>query len=95
VSCHLSVIPFEFFGIPSSWNCAFVEVFESVGSCPGFHSNFVGSLQVGDEFSLFRVLLILTEDEVANFEFSFYDFFCCGKRLFSVLALFLAKQLRF
>ena len=72
--CHLSVILFEFFGIPSSWICAFVEVFESVRSRPGFHSNSVGSLPVGGELSLFRVHLIPSEDEVTNFEFSFYDF---------------------
>jgi len=77
-----SVIPFEFFGIPSPWNCAFIEVFESVGSCPGFHSNFVGSLLLGGEFSLFRVFLIPSEDEVANFEFSFYDFFAVASGYF-------------
>jgi len=34
----------------------------------------VGSLPIGGEFSLFRVFLVSPEDEVANFEFSFYHF---------------------
>jgi len=50
-----------------------MKVFEFVGSRSDFHPNSVGSLQVGSEFSLFRVFLILPEDEVANFEFSFYN----------------------
>jgi len=56
--CHLSIILFEFFGIPSSRNCAFVEVFESISSCFGFHPDSVGSLAVGGEFSLLRVFLV-------------------------------------
>jgi len=79
---HLSVIPFEFFSIPSPRNCAFVKVFESVSSRPGFHSNTVGSLPIGVEFSLLRVLLIPSEDEVTNFEFSFYDPFAVSSGYF-------------
>jgi len=79
---HLSVIPFEFFGIPSPRNCAFVKVFESVSFRPSFHSNTVGSLPIGGDFSLLRVLLIPSEHEVANFEFSFYDPFAVASRYF-------------
>jgi len=70
---RLSVILFEFFGIPSSLNRALVEVFEFVRSRPGFLPNFVGSLPVDGEFALFRVILIPSKDEIANFEFSFYN----------------------
>jgi len=49
-----------------------VEIFESVCSRSGFHPDSVGSLPIGGEFSLFRVILVSSEDEVANFEFSFY-----------------------
>jgi len=51
-----------------------VEIFESVCSCSGLHLDYVGSLPIGSEFSLFRILLVSPEDEVANFEFSFYHF---------------------
>ena len=73
----------------------FVKVFEFVRSRPCFHSNSVGSLLVGGEFSLFRVLLILFEDEIANFEFSFYDLFVVASGFFFSLALFLAELLHF
>jgi len=72
--CHLSVILFEFLGIPSSWDDAFVEIFKSVCSHPSFHPDSVGSLPIGGEFSLFKVFLVPSEDEVANFEFSLYNF---------------------
>ena len=48
----LSVVFFEFFGIPCSWNDAFVEIFESICPRSGLHSDSVGSLPIGSEFSL-------------------------------------------
>ena len=70
----LSVVFFEFFGIPCSWNDAFVEIFESVCSRSGLHPDSIGSLPIGSEFSRFRILLVTLEDKVANFKFSFYHF---------------------
>jgi hypothetical protein len=52
-----------------------MEIFESVGSYFGFRSDSVGSLPVGSKFSLFKVLLVSLEDEVAYFEFSPYHLF--------------------
>ena len=51
-----------------------MEVLEFVHSRPGFYPDSVGFLPVGSEFSLFRVFLVPSEDEVADFEFSFYNF---------------------
>ena len=79
---HLIIILFEFFGIPSSRNCAFVEVFEAISSCSGFHPDSVGSHPVGGEFSLLRVFLFSPENEVAYFEFPLYDFFAVASGYF-------------
>ena len=78
----LSVVFSEFFGIPCSWNDAFAEIFEFVSSCPGLHPDSLGSLPIGGEFSLFRILLVTPEDEVANFEFSFHHFFAVTNSYF-------------
>jgi len=51
-----------------------VDIFEFVCCRSGFHPDSVGFLPIGDEFSLSRVLLVSLEDEVANFEFSLYNF---------------------
>jgi len=59
-----------------------MKVFESVGSRSDFHPNSVGSLLIGHKFSLFRVFLVPPEDEVANFEFSFYDFLVVASSYF-------------
>jgi len=59
-----------------------VEVLEPVRPRPGFHPNFVGSLPVGSEFSLLRVFLVPPENEVADFEFSFYNFLAMTSEYF-------------
>ena len=59
-----------------------MEIFESVGPCSCFDSDPVGSLQVGGEFPLFRVLLVSPEDEVAYFEFPLYDLFAVASVYF-------------
>jgi len=51
-----------------------VEILESVCSRSSFHPDSVGSLPIGGEFPFFRILLVSPEDEVADFEFSFYHF---------------------
>lgn len=70
---HLRVILFELFSVPSSWNFVSMKVFESVGSCPGFHADPEGVVPVGGEFPFFGVLLVSPEDEVAYFEFPLPD----------------------
>ena len=72
-----------------------MEVFEFVHSCPGVHPDYVGSLPVGGEFSFYKVFLVPSEDEVANFEFSIYNFLAMTSGYFFVLALFLVKLLHF
>jgi hypothetical protein len=76
----------EWHDFPLPFNCSFGErevrcielsIYVRVGSvipCPDFHPDFVGSVPVGGEFSLFRILLVSQEDEVAHFEFYLYDF---------------------
>jgi hypothetical protein len=64
-----------------------MEVFESVSSRPGFHSDLVGPVPVGGEFPFFSVLLISSENEIAHFEFSFSDFLTVASGYFFVLAL--------
>jgi len=75
----LGVVPFKFFGVPSSRKWAFCEVFEVVSPRPNFHCNFVGSLPVGNEFPYLIIILISSKDEVADFEFYFdYPFVVSG-----------------
>ena len=51
-----------------------MKVFESVSSHPGLHPDPEGAVPVGGKLPFFGVLLVLPEDEVAYFEFSFDDF---------------------
>jgi len=47
-----------------------MEIFESICSHSDLHPDSVGSLPIGGDFSLFRILLVTPEDEVANYKFS-------------------------
>jgi hypothetical protein len=69
-----------------------MKVFESVGSCSGLHLDPEGTVLVGGEFPFFGNLLVSTEDEVAYFEFPFYDFLAVTSSYFFVLALLLARS---
>jgi len=51
-----------------------VQIFESICSRSDLRPDSVWTLPIGGEFSLLGILLISPEDEVANFEFSFYYF---------------------
>ena len=59
-----------------------MKIFESVSSRSSFHSDSVGSLPVGGEFSLFGVLHVSPENEIAYFEFPSYDLFAVASGYF-------------
>ena len=68
-----------------------MEVFESVGSCPGLHPDPEGAIPAGGEVPFFGILLVSPEDEIAHFEFPSFDLFAVMSGYF-VLALLPARS---